>query len=72
VKNFENRRHQFCGYENMQTINSDDAPTYIVVIGASAGGLTALTEIVGQLNPDMDIAVFIVLHLSTTGIGDYL
>src|SRR5690348_516286 len=56
----------------MQTNNSVVAPTYIVVIGASAGGLTALTEMVGQLNSEMNIAVFIVLHLSTAGIGDYL
>jgi len=56
----------------MQTNNPATAPTYIIVVGASAGGLTALTELVGQLNPDMDIAVFIVLHLSNTGIGNYL
>lgn len=49
-----------------------DEPEYIVVIGASAGGLTALTEFVAQFNNQMNIAVFIVLHLSTTGIGDYL
>lgn len=49
-----------------------DEPKYIVVIGASAGGLNALSELVAQLNNQMDIAVFIVLHLSTTGIGDYL
>jgi two-component system chemotaxis response regulator CheB len=47
-------------------------PAHIIVVGASAGGLNALTELAGQLNNEMDIAVFVVLHLSTTGIGDYL
>ncbi len=55
----------------MQT-NINNQPAFAVVIGASAGGLNALTELVGQLNNDMDIAVFIVLHLSNTAIGDYL
>jgi len=56
----------------LMEVNAKIQPTYIVVVGASAGGLNALTEFVGQLNNEMDIAVFIVLHLSTTGIGDYL
>src|SRR3954468_22463817 len=53
-------------------VNAKNQPTYIVVVGASAGGLNALAELVGQLTNEMDIAVFIVLHLSTAGIGDYL
>ncbi|HEY6978593.1 MAG TPA: chemotaxis protein CheB [Chitinophagaceae bacterium] len=53
-------------------MNTNSQPTYVVVVGASAGGLNALSEFVGQLTTDMDIAVFTVLHLSTTGIGDYL
>jgi two-component system chemotaxis response regulator CheB len=56
----------------MQTNESLGAPTYIIVIGASAGGLNAASEFVGQLNADMDIAAFIVLHLSSSGIGDYI
>jgi two-component system chemotaxis response regulator CheB len=47
-------------------------PAYIVVIGASAGGLNALFEFVSHLSPDADAAYFIVLHLSTRSIGSYL
>ncbi len=31
-----------------------------------------MTEIVGQLHGDMKAAVFIVLHLSKVGLGDFL
>lgn len=47
-------------------------PGYIVVIGASAGGFTALTELVRQLDTDIDAAYFIVLHLSAKSISGYL
>ncbi|MDB5229887.1 MAG: hypothetical protein JWN76_692 [Chitinophagaceae bacterium] len=47
-------------------------PKFIVVIGASAGGLKALTEIVTQIDENIDAAFFIVLHLSKRGIGDFL
>jgi two-component system chemotaxis response regulator CheB len=47
-------------------------PKYIVVVGASAGGLNALSELVSGLKPDMNIAVLIVLHLSRKGISDFL
>lgn len=47
-------------------------PKFVVVVGASAGGMNALIEFVGQLNPDMDAAVFIVMHLSRTSISDFL
>ena len=47
-------------------------PLTIVVVGASAGGLTALCEFVSHLPADGNAAIFIVLHLSKTGIGDYL
>lgn len=47
-------------------------PKYIVVIGASAGGLNAICEVVSQLKPGMNLAVLVVLHLSRKGIGEFL
>jgi two-component system chemotaxis response regulator CheB len=44
----------------------------IVVIGTSAGGLSALSELVSQLKPTGNCAFFIVMHLSKTGLGEYL
>jgi two-component system, chemotaxis family, protein-glutamate methylesterase/glutaminase len=48
------------------------SPKYIVVIGASAGGLDALAEMVRHLQKGLDVAYCIVLHLSRKGIGDYV
>lgn len=47
-------------------------PKFIVVIGTSAGGVAALSELVGQLTTKMDAAFFVVMHLSTTAISDFL
>jgi two-component system chemotaxis response regulator CheB len=47
-------------------------PKHIIVIGASAGGLNALTEVVNQFREEWDAAYFIVLHLSRKGISDFL
>ncbi|MFD1145285.1 chemotaxis protein CheB [Larkinella insperata] len=47
-------------------------PQYIVVIGASAGGFTALIELISQLKPELDAAFFIVLHLSAKSISGFL
>ncbi len=47
-------------------------PKFVIVVGASAGGLNALSEFVGQLKTGMDAAVFIVMHLSRTSISDFL
>lgn len=47
-------------------------PKYIVVIGASAGGLNALSEMVQHLQKGLDAAYCIVLHLSRKGIGDFI
>jgi two-component system chemotaxis response regulator CheB len=42
---------------------SSDPATHVVVIGASAGGVGALSTLVRALPADMDAAVFIVLHI---------
>lgn len=47
-------------------------PKFIVVIGASAGGLDALSEMVQGLQNGNDVAYCIVLHLSRKGIGDFV
>ena len=47
-------------------------PKQIVVIGASAGGLNALVEMVQHLPKGLDVAYCIVLHLSRKGIGDFV
>ncbi len=39
----------------------------IIVIGASAGGVSALTQLVSTLPADIPAAIFIVLHLSPDG-----
>jgi two-component system chemotaxis response regulator CheB len=41
----------------------------IIVIGASAGGVQALTELVAGLPDDLPAAVFVVMHTSPTGPG---
>lgn len=47
-------------------------PKFVIVIGASAGGPTALSELVAQFKNGMDAAVFIVMHLSSTAISNFL
>jgi two-component system chemotaxis response regulator CheB len=45
---------------------------FIVVIGASAGGSLVLPDLLTQLSVDMNIAVFIVLHVSKKSVGNML
>jgi two-component system chemotaxis response regulator CheB len=40
---------------------------HIIVIGASAGGVEALSRLVQSLPPSLPAAVFVVLHVSSTG-----
>lgn len=49
-----------------------DEPRFIIVVGASAGGLNAICELVSQLKPGMNAAMLIVMHLSRKGISDFL
>ncbi len=56
----------FCNFTIMTS------PKFIIVVGTSAGGMNALTELVLQLKESMDAAVFIVMHLSGKSISDFL
>lgn len=47
-------------------------PKYIVVVGASAGGLNSVIELSAQLKDEMEIAMFVVLHLSPQSAADIL
>lgn len=47
-------------------------PKFIITVGASAGGMNALSELVAQFTEDMEVAVFIVMHLSRASISDFL
>ncbi len=47
-------------------------PKFVIVIGTSAGGMNALIELVSQLTENMDATFFIVMHLSSTSISDFL
>ena len=50
-----------------ETPGAEPGPkTYIVGIGASAGGLEAITQLVGHLRPDVPCAFIVLQHLSPT------
>jgi two-component system, chemotaxis family, protein-glutamate methylesterase/glutaminase len=44
-----------------------DAGLRLIAIGASAGGVHTLSELAGQLSPDLPAAVLVVLHLAPHG-----
>ncbi|HEX6180954.1 MAG TPA: chemotaxis protein CheB, partial [Chitinophagaceae bacterium] len=56
----------------MKSVRHIKSPKFIVVIGASAGGLDALMQMVHTLQKGLDVAYCIVLHLSRKGIGDFV
>jgi two-component system, chemotaxis family, protein-glutamate methylesterase/glutaminase len=41
----------------------------IIVIGASAGGMQATAQLLSKLNPELDVAVFVVLHIAKHAMG---
>jgi two-component system chemotaxis response regulator CheB len=45
---------------------------YVVVIGASAGGMDALCKVVGQLDEDFPAPILVVMHISADATGDFL
>jgi two-component system, chemotaxis family, protein-glutamate methylesterase/glutaminase len=50
----------------------ESSPSFIVVVGTSAGGNSALTELVSTLRADTDAAYFILMHLSRRSVGTFL
>lgn len=53
-------------------MRKDQKPEFVVTIGASAGGLNAITELISNLPTEIDAAILIVLHLSKVGLGEFL
>jgi two-component system chemotaxis response regulator CheB len=49
-----------------------DEPKFVVVVGASAGGLNSVIELCAQLTKEMNVAVFVVLHISHISMSDIL
>jgi len=47
-------------------------PKFIVVVGASAGGLNSIIELMAQLTEEIDAAIFVVLHITHLTKGDAL
>jgi two-component system chemotaxis response regulator CheB len=47
-------------------------PSYIVVIGASAGGIPAISKLCAGLPADLPAAIFVVLHMSSLSSGQNL
>src|SRR5262245_42002920 len=61
VSRFTSKRSKSRGTLNWEGIKRD-----VVVIGASAGGVAALTELFAALPPDTPAAIGVVLHRSTS------
>jgi two-component system, chemotaxis family, protein-glutamate methylesterase/glutaminase len=51
----------------------DDSGNYhLICIGASAGGISAISDLISQLPGELNAAVFVVLHLSRSAMGEIL
>lgn len=48
-------------------MSADDAPEVVIGLGASAGGVEALTSLVRELPASLDAALLVVLHISPAG-----
>ena len=44
----------------------------VIVVGASAGGFQAVSELMSHVSKDLDAAVFVVVHVSRKSMGDVL
>jgi two-component system, chemotaxis family, protein-glutamate methylesterase/glutaminase len=44
----------------------------IVVIGASAGGMQATAQVLSKINPELDVAVLVVLHIAKHAMGQVI
>jgi two-component system chemotaxis response regulator CheB len=44
----------------------------IVVIGASAGGMQATAQLISKIDPELDVAIFVVLHISKHAMGEVI
>jgi two-component system, chemotaxis family, protein-glutamate methylesterase/glutaminase len=49
-----------------------ESPRYIIVIGASAGGLHAIKEFIGSIQKGWNAAVCITIHLSVNNLGGFI
>lgn len=47
-------------------------PNFIIVIGTSAGGLSALVQLVSQLQADFPVPLFVVQHISADATGNVI
>ena len=62
----------FACFKQIDGMASLKKPEFIVTVGASAGGLNAVSELIAQIPEDLSVSVFIVLHLSKVGMGSFL
>ena len=54
---------------NASNVPSNNPPTNVIVIGASAGGISALRTLLNKLPQDIPAAIFVVVHTSPDGPG---